>query len=109
VLPPLTSVKENPSEDVPRKFDLRQNYPNPFNPETTIRFELPRQAEVTLRIFNLLGEEVATLINEKMPAGMHTLKWDGRNVNQRQVGSGIYLLILKAGNETTAKKMALIR
>jgi hypothetical protein len=114
----ITAIEDKPAGAV-RSFALQQNFPNPFlsgvksrsagNPETTIRFELPRQAEVKLRIFNLLGEEVITLVRDKMPAGTHTLSWNGRNAFGELVGSGIYLLRLEAGNEVAVKKMAVVR
>ncbi len=114
----VTSVEKQPGA-VASSFALQQNYPNPFlsgaksrsteNPETTIRFELPRQAEVKLRIFNLLGEEVAILVQQKMSAGTHSLIWNGRNAVGELVGSGIYLLRLEAGSEVAVKKMAVVR
>jgi glycosidase len=105
----VTSVKTPDLANLPARFRLDQNYPNPFNPETAIRFELPRQADVTLRVFNLLGEEVITLVREKMAAGTHTLIWNGRNAFGELAGSGIYLLRLEAGNEVAIKKMVLVR
>jgi len=105
----LTVVGESNFTEIPQIFILHQNYPNPFNPETTIRFDLSRPAGVTLRVFNLLGEEVATLINEKMPAGTHTQKWNGKTASHQQVGSGIYLLRLQAGNEVKVRKMVVVR
>jgi len=60
-------------------------------------------------VFNLLGAEVLTLLNERMPAGTHTFNWDGKNANQQQVVSGIYLLRLEAGNEVMVRKMVLVR
>lgn len=114
----ITSVEEQQPVAVASSFALQQNYPNPFlsgakprsagNPETTIRFELQRQAEVKLRIFNLLGEEVAILVQQKMSAGTHTLIWNGRNAFGELVGSGIYLLRLEAANEVAVKKMAIV-
>jgi glycosidase len=113
-----TGVDESNIVMLPQVFALHQNYPNPFsplgretfgNPETTIRFDLPRSAEVKLLVFNLLGEEIVTLLNEKMPAGAHARKWNGRDANQRQVGSGIYFLRLEAGKEVAVRKIMLVR
>ncbi len=114
-----TRVEESNEASIPQQFTLHQNFPNPFsngalsrsagNPETTIRFELPRQAEVKLRIFNLLGEEVTILVQQKMSAGTHTLIWNGRNAFGEFVGSGIYLLRLEAGSEVAVKKIAVVR
>jgi len=116
-----TGVAESHNATLPQSFALHQNFPNPFwsgatspafgggNPETTIRFELPRSSEVKLRVFNLLGAEVLTLLNERMPAGTHTFNWDGKNANQQQVGSGVYLLRLEADNEVMVRKMVVVR
>ncbi len=105
----VTAVKNPKIAEVPKQFRLYQNYPNPFHPQTMIRFELPYQAEVTLRIFNLLGEEVVTLAREKMQAGTHTLIWNRRNAMGDLVGSGIYLLRLEAGREVAVMKMVVVR
>jgi hypothetical protein len=96
-------------ELLPKQFALRQNFPNPFNPETKIRFDLPEQAEVTVRIFNLLGEEVVTLKQEKMPAGTHTLSWDGRNKAGQVAPNGVYFLRVEADNKVATKKLLLVR
>jgi hypothetical protein len=64
---------------VPKEFALSQNYPNPFNPETNIRYELPKDGVVTLRIYDLLGREVRTMVSEPQTAGYYTVRWDGRN------------------------------
>lgn len=104
----VTTVEDKPVT-LAYSFELHQNFPNPFNPETTIHFALPQPAEVTLRVFNLLGEEVITLARGKMAAGTHTLAWNGRNAAGELMGSGIYLLRLEAGQEVAVKKMALVR
>lgn len=83
---------------------LTQNHPNPFNPVTTIEYSLPREGDVTLIIYNLLGEEVARLVNGQMPAGAHTALWDASNVS-----SGIYLYRLHSGNFTETKKMLYLK
>ena len=93
----------------PRDFSLAQNVPNPFNPTTTIRFELPKAADVTLKVFNLLGQEVRTLINGRQEAGFHTVVWDGRNTSGRAVASGVYFYHLQAGTFSKAKKMLLLK
>ena len=76
-------------------FSLAQNYPNPFNPTTTIRFEIPRAELVSLRIYNLLGQEVRTLIHNQMAAGSHEVQWNGTDDHARMVSSGIYLYRLE--------------
>ena len=91
-------------EYVPYKFILKQNYPNPFNPITTIEFDLPINAKVTLKIFNLLGEEVATLLSSDMLSGHHSEQWDAR-----VYPNGIYYYQIQAGKYRDAKKMILIK
>jgi hypothetical protein len=85
-------------------FELYQNYPNPFNPITTIEFVLPKTSEVTLKIFNILGEEVATLVYDKLHPGSYSYEWDASNV-----ASGVYLYRLQAGDYVKTRKMVLIR
>ena len=89
---------------LPIKYGLSQNYPNPFNPTTTIAFDLPKSSEVTLKIFNILGEEVATLISEGLPTGSYQYEWNASNL-----ASGVYLYRLQAGDYVEAKKMVLMR
>lgn len=94
----------------PASFELAQNFPNPFNPATTIRFGLPRAERVTLRIYNLLGEEVATLLESEPHApGYHTAIWNGRNHSGEQVGSGVYVYKLQAESFIGVRKMVLLR
>ncbi|MCU0645193.1 MAG: T9SS type A sorting domain-containing protein, partial [bacterium] len=85
-------------------FELRQNYPNPFNPTTTIEFAIPKSAFVTLNIFNLLGEEIATLVAEQRTTGIHKFNWDARGL-----ASGVYLYRLEAGKFVQVKKLILMQ
>ncbi|MFC1729560.1 FlgD immunoglobulin-like domain containing protein, partial [candidate division KSB1 bacterium] len=94
---------------VPEKFHLSQNYPNPFNPETKIRFQLPRNAHVSLKVYNILGQEVATLVNRDMESGFHSLNWNGRNNAGVRVASGVYIYELRTAEFSMAKKMLLIK
>ena len=89
---------------VPEVFALSQNYPNPFNPATTIVFTLPATRYVTLKIFDVLGKEVATLIENKMVAGNYAVRWDAATM-----ASGMYIYQLKAGEYTATKKLMLLR
>ncbi len=88
---------------------LYQNSPNPFNPSTTIKFYLANTAEVTIKIYDMLGREVRTLINEETTAGNHIVYWNGRDSRGRAVSSGIYLYRLTAGNFSETKKMNLLK
>jgi len=97
------------SSRLPEAFKLHQNFPNPFNPRTEIRFELPQPRQVVVKIFNTLGEEIRTLVDEHFEAGYHQVQWDGTDRSGRAVGSGVYFYQLRAGDFTQAKKMSLIR
>ncbi len=100
------------AEDVsflPTVYRLAQNYPNPFNPVTTISFALPHAGNVTIEIFNPIGQKVAELINGFLPAGYHTIQWDSRNGGGSSVASGIYFYRLKADNFRETKKMILLK
>jgi hypothetical protein len=106
---PVTSVETRPSQDLPKEFGLAQNYPNPFNPETKIRYELPQAGRVVLKVFNLQGQEVRTLINEFKPAGAFEALWDGKDNAGRQMSSGTYLYQIEAQGMAQAKKMVLLQ
>jgi parallel beta-helix repeat protein len=92
------------SEPLPSKIMLYQNYPNPFNPVTTIRFALPTASQVTLKVFDILGQEVATLVDELRSAGEHSITFDASGI-----ASGIYFYQLKTGNFIVSKKMMILR
>jgi hypothetical protein len=89
---------------IPRKFALHPNYPNPFNPITTIEFDLPKTSEVTLKIFNILGEEVTTLLSNRLSAGSYSYEWDASTL-----ASGVYLYRLQAGDYVETRKLILMR
>jgi hypothetical protein len=99
--PGITSVGD---ENTPIKYDLSQNYPNPFNPSTTIKFSIPQSGLVTLKVYNLLGQEVATLLNREINAGTHEY-----NFNAGRLGSGIYFYTIQAGDFIATKKMMLLK
>ncbi len=96
-------------EEIPTTAQLMQNYPNPFNPETAIYFVVPEASQVTLKIYNTLGQEVRTLMDGMIEAGMHEVTWDGRDANGMQVGSGIYFYQMRSGDVVEMKKMSLLR
>ena len=102
-----TSVTEIES-DVPTEFGLLQNYPNPFNPETTIKYQLPVTSDVTLKVYNVTGQQVKTLIATQMPAGFYTIKWDGTNESGQPVSSGLYFYHIQAAEFSAVKKMMFI-
>jgi N-acetylneuraminic acid mutarotase len=89
---------------IPRKFTLHQNYPNPFNPTTAIEFSIPKSEFVTLKIYNVLGEEVATPISERLSTGSYRYEW-----NASTLASGVYLYRLQAGDYVETRKMVLMK
>ena len=93
----------------PSSYILYQNYPNPFNLETEVKFIIPEPCDVLLKIYNLLGEEVRTLINERREKGYYTVKWDGKDSRGLTAASGVYFYRLKAGSFVSTKKMILIK
>ena len=103
-------VAENWRVVTPHDYKLDQNYPNPFNPATTIEYELPLAKQVTIKIYNALGQQVKTLVDNKYQvAGKHTVNWDSTDENGRLVASGVYIYSLKFGNFKITKKMTLTR
>ena len=96
----LTEKKSN----IPLQFGLKQNYPNPFNPKTNIEFSIPKSEFVTLKVYNILGEEVSTLVSARLIAGRYRYDWNASNV-----ASGVYLYRIQAGDYVDAKKMILLR
>jgi hypothetical protein len=110
---PLTTpnimFKQEERVIIPSDYNLSQNYPNPFNPITEISFSLPGACDVTLEIFNISGQKVASLVNGRLDAGNHMIQWDSRENGGASVASGIYLYRLKAGEFTDIKKMMLIK
>jgi len=98
-----TDVKEN---SIPTQFQLNQNYPNPFNPETIISYQLPESKFVTLKVYDVLGNEISTLVNELQNAGMYHYTF---STLQNSLPSGIYIYKLQAGNFVSVKKMMLVK
>lgn len=99
----VTGIKEIGS-GIPNNYSLDQNYPNPFNPTTNIRFNMPQAGTVTLKIFNVLGQEVATLLNEFRNAGSYEYTFDASNLN-----TGVYFYSITTNNFTSTKKMLLVK
>lgn len=96
-------------EEIPETYTLYQNYPNPFNSGTRIKYYLTSPNNVTLKIYNLLGQKIRTLVNEPMDAGFHFAHWDGTNALGQAAASGVYFYQLQTGNLHHSKKMILLR
>jgi len=104
-----TKVDRQPNTSSPNKFELSQNVPNPFNPTTEIRFSVSKQTHVSLEIYNLMGQKIATLMDAKKYPGRYAISWDGKNRNGCAVSSGVYFYRLQAGDFNATMKMLLIR
>ena len=93
----------------PSEFTLAQNYPNPFNPTTEISFSIENAADVSLTVFNMLGQKVRVLENASLEAGTHSYKWDGRDELGQSVSTCVYLYTVTDGSRSITKKMALMK
>jgi hypothetical protein len=91
-------------EKIPEKYALEQNYPNPFNPVTRIKYSIPKDNFVTLKIYNTLGQEITTLVNEEKQAGTYEISFDATHL-----ASGMYFYSISAGNFNQTKKMMLVK
>jgi hypothetical protein len=96
-------------EAVPKEFALHQNYPNPFNPSTKIRYDVPKETRVTLTVYNVIGQEVAKLVDEVQSAGYKSVEWDTREAGGVEISSGVYFYTLKADDFVMTRKLVLIR
>ncbi len=97
------------AEIIPTNFALHPAFPNPFNPVTTIKYELPRDSEINLTVYNIMGQEVNSLINTTKQAGVHTVKWNGTNRHNEPVSSGMYLVRITTQNNFQTQKLVLIK
>ena len=100
----ITSDVAQGGNEIPTQYTLMQNYPNPFNPTTTIEYTLPQRASVEIKVLDVLGREVGTLVNEEKPSGVYSLQW-----NADGAASGVYFYRLKVGGFVETKKMLLLR
>ena len=107
VLP--TGVMTEGEWPIPSQYALSQNFPNPFNPVTSVNYQLPKRSHVTITIYNTLGQEIKTLLDDDQPAGFYTAHWDGTGNTGNRVVSGIYLYQIKAGDFVNVKKMAVVK
>ena len=94
---------------LPQAYSLAQNFPNPFNPATTIRYELKEAGAVTLRIYDVMGQQVRELVNAPQSSGRHQVTWEGRDQTGAQVANGVYFYVLRAGEFRALRKMVLMK
>lgn len=104
-----TDVNDELPQELPNSYSISQNYPNPFNLSTTIRYTLPARSQVTISIYNVMGQKVSTIIDETKSAGSHTVYWEGTDFAGRVVSSGVYFYRLQAGDFIESKRMMLIK
>ena len=104
LVPTTTTGTDNDNILIPQSYELEQNYPNPFNPATIIKYSLPSESKVILKIYDMLGKEVTTLVNSIQTPGEHIV-----NFNASDLPSGIYLYNITAGNFTQTKKLVLLK
>ena len=100
----VLDIEDKVAEITPKEFSLSQNYPNPFNPSTTIEFSLPKTEFTTLKLYNTLGQEVLTIVADKLNAGSYTY-----NFNARDLASGVYYYRLQAGEYVDTRKLVLMK
>ena len=93
----------------PDNFHLYQNFPNPFNPSTTIKYNLPTESSIQLKIFDIKGELIKTITGDKLNAGEHEIIWDGTNDKGVRQPSGVYVYQLNVNNSNSARKMILLK
>jgi hypothetical protein len=104
----VTSVKDIDSH-ASIEFSLSQNYPNPFNPDTQIEYSVPQTSHIIIRIYNLFGQEIKTLVDEQQSKGNYRVTWNGRTEDQRLLPSGIYLLKMVAANYQKTIRLVFVR
>ena len=105
----VLAIEETPGTSKPTTFRLEQNFPNPFNPATRIEYALEKPGQVTLTIFNVLGQKVRELVNARQESGVYKVNWDGADDNNARVASGMYFYRLKRGEQTLTRKMILLK
>jgi hypothetical protein len=103
----VTAVEE--PTIIPEKFEVSQNYPNPFNPSTVISYSLPTAEFVTIKVYNMLGQEIATLLNKDVNAGVYNITWNGVDNSGSKVSTGTYIFRVVAGDNVVSKKMILLK
>ncbi|MBN1350706.1 PKD domain-containing protein [candidate division KSB1 bacterium] len=106
---PTAIDAQNPCNASIDEFRLMQNYPNPFNPSTEIQYTLPKTSHVHIAVYNLMGHELKVLVKVSMPAGNHTIQWDGKDSNGKAMPTGIYIYKITAGDFTCARKLLLVK
>jgi hypothetical protein len=102
-------LRKSQSTTIPQKFVLHSAYPNPFNPITSLRYDLPEQAQVTLTIYDLMGRVVTQLVNTIQEGGYKSVQWNATDMHGRVVSAGVYLYQIRAGEFVQTRKMVLLK
>ena len=104
-----TLAVNDKSDILPKEFALHDNFPNPFNPSTTIRFDLPKATDVSILVFNVLGQKIKTIEKSQMNPGYHSIVWNATNDHGVQVSAGMYFYQLRTNEFVKTKKMILLK
>ncbi|UCF04511.1 MAG: T9SS type A sorting domain-containing protein, partial [bacterium] len=105
----VTNIDITDVDETPKAYSLAQKFPNPFNTNTTIKFNMREKGHVTVRVYNVAGQLVRTLVNEVRDAGPHSIDWKGRNDSGKSVASGVYFYKMDTKNFVQTRKMVLLR
>jgi flagellar hook assembly protein FlgD len=105
----MKNLNEGASSVIPTEYRLSQNYPNPFNPSTSIQFDIPKEGHVVLKVYDMLGREVVTLVDDEVEAGSFDVTWNGTGDNGQVLPSGIYFYRIMTGEFVQTKKMVYMR
>ncbi len=105
----ITSVKENNSDLQPKNFEIFPNYPNPFNGRTSISFYIKTEQDINISIYDLLGRKVASLLNNKISSGFHTIAWTGKSDQGNELSSGVYIFRIQGQSNFKQMKMLMIK
>ena len=105
----ISGVAAEAGPEIPTVFDLYQNYPNPFNPVTTIRYDVPKAGPVRIAVYDMLGRQVALLVDAVKEPGAHAVRWAGVDARGRPVASGVYWVRLRTGSHREAIKLTVLR
>ena len=109
LIPAVTEQTELSLAVIPEVYALSQNYPNPFNPETVINYDLPVRSHLSITIFNLMGQKVATVVDGYRSAGSYSIVWDGKDNNGKSLASGVYLYRMETDGFVQTRKLVLMR
>ena len=103
------TLSQNENTGLPTKYALHQNYPNPFNPITAIHYDLPERSHVMIMVYDIVGHEIRTLVNDQQNAGFNSITWNGTNIKNELVAGGVYIYTIQFDKSAISKKMVLLK